>query len=140
LEGLDAHLARRRDIAARYRAGLESLAGVRLQQIEAGDESTWKDCTIVVDPEAFGLDRTALASVLEAEGVQTRRYFHPPVHRQRSYEHEPRVDLPVTDALGDQVLSLPIYPGLADADIECIIEVIGAAHEHAPAVLQAVSS
>jgi dTDP-4-amino-4,6-dideoxygalactose transaminase len=128
---LDVNLGRRRAVAARYAAGLGSVPGVRFQRVDPTDEPTWKDWTIVVDPHDFGIDRSALAAVLLADGVQTRTYFHPPVHRQRAYGREPRVELPATDVLSAQVLSLPIYPALADDAVDRIIEVIQAAHDHA---------
>ena len=37
--------------------------------------------------------------VLRAEGVDTRNYFDPPVHRQRSHAQRSPADLPVTDAV-----------------------------------------
>ncbi len=140
IAGLDAHLARRRAVADRYTAGLAPIPGVRCQQVDAADESTWKDVTIVVEPDDFGMDRSALRSVLLAEGVQTRTYFHPPVHHQTAYEHEPRVDLPVTDALAASVLSLPIYPGLADDHIDRIVELIATVHTSAAEVTAAIAS
>jgi dTDP-4-amino-4,6-dideoxygalactose transaminase len=138
--GLDAHLARRRAVAARYAAGLSGIAGLRCQHLDAGDESTWKDVTIVVEPDDFGMDRTALRAALLAEGVQTRMYFHPPVHHQTAYAHEPHVELPVTDELAARVLSLPIYPALADDDVDRIVELIATAHEWAAEVTKALPS
>ena len=40
---------------------------------------------------------TARRRALRAEGVDTRCYFYPPVHRQTAYAHLDAVDLPVTD-------------------------------------------
>jgi dTDP-4-amino-4,6-dideoxygalactose transaminase len=136
---LDAHLARRRAIAGRYVAGLAAIPGVRCQQVDPADESTWKDVTIVVEPDDFGMDRSALQSVLLAEGVQTRTYFHPPVHHQTAYEHEPRVDLPVTDALAARVLSLPISPSLPDDHVDRIVGLVTTAHESAEEVAFAIT-
>jgi dTDP-4-amino-4,6-dideoxygalactose transaminase len=57
------------------------------------------------------------------------------VHHQTAYVHEPRVDLPVTDALAARVLSLPISPGLPDDHVDRIVELITTAHESAGEVL-----
>jgi dTDP-4-amino-4,6-dideoxygalactose transaminase len=139
LRVFDRHLARRREIAQRYLDGLAAVPGIATQRVEPADESTWKDFTINVDATAFGVDRDALVVALRAEGVGTRNYFDPPVHRQTAYA-PCTVELPATDRVAAQVVSLPIYPSLADATVDSIVAVIALVHEHAPAVRAAVAT
>ncbi len=106
------------------------MPGIELQSVSARDTSTFKDLTIRVDADAFGLSRDGLALMLLAEGVDTRKYFDPPVHRQRTYEHLEYRRLPVTDAVASSVLSLPVYPDLTDENVDQVCEIIRAAHEH----------
>jgi dTDP-4-amino-4,6-dideoxygalactose transaminase len=128
---LDRTLARRRDLAARYVAGLRDVPGIRPQVVPLDDVSTYKDFTIVVDAEELGIDRSQLVAVLAAEGIDTRSYFDPPVHRQQAYRGEPAVCLPTTDAVSRSVVSLPIYPDLSVDDVDAVVGVIRLAHEHA---------
>ena len=62
------------------------------------------------------MDATALAAALAAEGVQTRRYYSPPVHRQRAYRmgRPSNGALPVTDDAAARVLTLPLWTGMDD--------------------------
>ncbi|HEX8770524.1 MAG TPA: DegT/DnrJ/EryC1/StrS family aminotransferase, partial [Acidimicrobiales bacterium] len=123
LEGLaqfDESLARRRQVAQWYITALESVPGVACQRVTQGDESTYKDFGILIDPEEFGTSRDAIWAALKADGVETRRYFSPPVHRQRYYHDRYPSDLPVTDAVASRVLNLPIYPSL-DEDATTVI-------------------
>ena len=46
----------------------------------------------------------ALFEALKAEGVDTRPYFYPPVHRQQAYADLPQVDLPKTDWVTNRVI------------------------------------
>jgi dTDP-4-amino-4,6-dideoxygalactose transaminase len=69
--------------------------------------------------------------MLLAEGVDTRKYFDPPVHRQRAYGHLEYRPLPVTDAVASSVLSLPVYPDLDDEQVERVADLIRTAQEHA---------
>ena len=85
LGDLDEHLARRRRLVARYVDGLATVPGLRVQHLAPDDESTHKDFTIVVDEAAFGVDRDTLVAALRAEGIDTRCYFSPPVHRHTAY-------------------------------------------------------
>ena len=129
LADLDGHLAMRRTIAERYAAKLAGIPGIAVQRVDEGDESTWKDFTIRVDEQAFGLDRDGMVAALAAEGIDTRCYFDPPVHRQRS--HADGSSLPVTEAVARAVVSLPIYPALTVAVAERIGEAIEGVHERA---------
>src|SRR4029077_8284341 len=108
---------RRRHLAALYREYLDAVPGVEFQTISARDTSTFKDLTIRVDAAEFGLSRDGLALALLAEGIDTRKYFDPPVHRQRAYGHLESRDLPVPDAVAASVLSIPVYPDLVDEQV-----------------------
>jgi dTDP-4-amino-4,6-dideoxygalactose transaminase len=123
----------RDEIAGCYRDELAGIPGIAIQHVDAGDVSTYKDFTIAVDAEAFGADRDLLRNALKAEGVDTRCYFDPPVHRQTAYAPTspmalPAVDLPVTDAAARSVLSLPIYPALGLENVARIASLIADVH------------
>ncbi len=49
--------------------------------------STFKDLTLILEPEVFGLTNVELGAALKAEGIDSRRYYAPPIHRQRAYAH-----------------------------------------------------
>jgi dTDP-4-amino-4,6-dideoxygalactose transaminase len=131
---LDRTLARRRELAMRYVAGLADVPGIRTQVVPVADLSTYKDFTIAVDAVQFGIDRNQLVAALAAEGIDTRNYFDPPVHRQQAYRSEPALCLPATEAVSRSVVSLPIYPDLSNDDVNVVIKTIWLAHEHAEAV------
>jgi dTDP-4-amino-4,6-dideoxygalactose transaminase len=96
-DGLDDRIDRRNALAETYRASFEAVPGISLPRVPPGDHTTYKDFTILVDPDAFGMEAGVLAGELGVEGVDTRRYYAPPVHRQRAYRHLlPAGPLPVT--------------------------------------------
>src|SRR4029079_5306232 len=61
LEMLDETLDRRRKLAALYAHLLLEVPGVRLQEVGDADESTYKDLTVVIEPD-FGLSRDDLVT------------------------------------------------------------------------------
>lgn len=128
LETFPVQQKQRDEIAGCYRDELTGIPGVRVQHVDAGDVSTYKDFTIAIDAEAFGTDRDTMRNALKAEGVDTRCYFDPPVHRQTAYANQPKVDLPVTDAAASSVLSLPIYPALGLDNVARIAALIADVH------------
>lgn len=121
---LEANLAARVEIANAYRRLLADVDGITPQVVDDGDVSTYKDFTVAVDPEEFGVTRNALVAALKADGVDTRAYFDPPVHRQRSHRQNPPVALPVTERAASRVVSLPVYPALAFETVARIAELV----------------
>jgi dTDP-4-amino-4,6-dideoxygalactose transaminase len=119
-EDLEERILRRNQIAERYRKVLGDLPGVGFPAVAEGDRSTYKDFTIVVDGERFGMDAASLAGALAAEGVQTRRYYFPPVHRQRAYRWvgPANGELPETDRAAARVLTLPLWTGMRDDQVD----------------------
>lgn len=133
LDAFDGDLARRRELAERYCRRFDDVPGVAVQRVDAADASTWKDFTIAIDSGALGVDRDTVVRVLAAEGVDTRNYFDPPAHRQRSHAAD-AVELPVTDDVASRVVSLPIYPSLRDHDVDAITALVARAGECAAAL------
>jgi dTDP-4-amino-4,6-dideoxygalactose transaminase len=139
LEMLDTNLDRRRQLAALYRSGIEDIPGISCQAIPAEDESAFKDFTVRVHPEAFGMDRDLLVDVLASEGVETRNYFDPPVHQQTAFaDCEWGGDLVTVEQVSRSVVSLPIYPDLDPATVDRIVEIIRKAQAHAGELVDAL--
>ena len=120
---------RRRTIAARYDKAFADLP-VRLPVTPDGRRHVFHQYTIVVGPE-----RDAIVAELRAAGVTAETYYPIPVHRQAYImERGLHADLPVTDAVAATTISLPMFPGLTDAEIDQVIGAVRAAvARHAPA-------
>ncbi len=127
----------RDELARRYRGAFAELPGITVQHVDDGDRPAWKDVGLVVDAAVFGVDRDGLAAALLAEGVDTRRYFAPPVHRQHAYRAHRDVALPATDALAAGVLTLPVYPLLSVDDVDRVAELVATIHARAGEVAAA---
>ena len=128
---IDRTLERRRELALRYVSGLCDVPGIQMQVVPLDDVSTYKDLTIAIDAAEFGIGRNQLVAVLAAEGIDTRNYFDPPVHRQQAYRSGESPHLPTADATSASVVSLPIYPDLTSVDVNAVVGTIRLAHEHA---------
>ena len=137
---LPKRLDRRNELAGLFASRVAGLPGIRLPSVDAGDVSTYKDLTVVVDEQEYGIDVPALAAALRAEGVDTRRYFYPAVHRQDAYGYlgEP-ADLPVTDALAPRVLTLPLWTHMDDATVDVLADLVIRCHESAASVRTALA-
>jgi dTDP-4-amino-4,6-dideoxygalactose transaminase len=127
LELVDKKVERHNRIAALYTELLSDVPGLKFQKVYEGNISSFKDYSLVVDSPASGISRDTLAAALLAENIETRRYFYPPLHRQKLYRryYDPECDgLPWTDFVSDGVLSLPIYDSLPEANVEKVARAI----------------
>ena len=70
--------------------------------------------------------RDALAEALNAAGIQCGIHYPIPVHLQKAYA-DPRYgrgDFPVSECVAGDVLSLPIYPELTEAQIDSVVAAV----------------
>ncbi|GAA1258421.1 aminotransferase class I/II-fold pyridoxal phosphate-dependent enzyme [Kitasatospora nipponensis] len=135
LAELPARVAHRGTLAAAFAAETAGLAGLRTAWPEPGDTSTFKDLTLILDEAAFGLRVPELADALRAEGIDTRRYFHPPVHRQRAYARLGQAEhLPLTDRLAASVLTVPLWSQMDEAVVRRVAAAVTRIHRSAPQV------
>lgn len=116
---LDAFAARRRILAARYEAALKPLAPLVVQ----ATRPDWSDPVLhlmvaLIDFEAVGRSRREVVEALRERGVGTQVHYIPvhtqPYYRERYGERE----LPGANAWYERCLSLPLYPGMADEDVD----------------------
>jgi len=132
---LELNVRRRNMIAERYAKALSGVNGITFQKIDSGNRSTYKDFTILVDEELFGINRDALARYLANEGIDTRKYYDPPVHRTKAYWEKwgRNYDdfLPVTNAVSKTAISLPIWSHMGEDVVDFVAGRIVAAHENA---------
>lgn len=117
LAGAAAH---RREQVALYVAELSDSRGLKFQYVPEGCTHGYKDLAVIFDrPEV----RAAAEQALADRGVQTKRYFLP-VHRMKAYAEFANAKLPVTNAVYERVLCLPIFSDLSDAQIRQICRTI----------------
>ena len=131
LEGLDERVAHRHMLVERFRAATAEVPGLSLPVVEAGDTSTYKDLTLLLDARRFGLTPLQLAAALRAEGIDSRRYYAPPVHRQDAYADVAPAHLPVTDRISGQVLSPPLWSHMTEAQIDTVAHAVVRCHRYA---------
>lgn len=118
LPHLDRWNDQRRSLAARYSRGISNS---RVHCPTSTDES-WVAHLYVIRCEA----RDALRLHLKQAEVGCDVHYPVPDHQQPAWQglFAHRRDLPVTEALAAQVLSLPCYPELTDEEADRVIAVI----------------
>jgi dTDP-4-amino-4,6-dideoxygalactose transaminase len=118
LEVFDESMAARRRLAALYQEALGGIVGAP----HTPDQfcSAWALYTIRTPK------RDAVRQRLAQSGIETGLYYRVPLHRHPAFAGclTGEEVLPISERVAKEVLSLPLHAGLADADVERVIEAI----------------
>lgn len=127
LKHLDSWVARRNEIAARYNTAFENLGWTSTPITREGALHGWHQYVLRV------ADRDGFQAHMDTNGVSTGVHYPIPCHLQPLYEGHPQSaagSLPVTEAICDSVVSIPVHPHLTEDEVE---RVIAAVSSYAPA-------
>ena len=98
----------------------ENLRGVVTPPTAEGAVHVFHQYTIrVVDH-----DRDRFGEELASHGVGSGVYYPTPIHRLPSFDLD--LDLPTTELVAGQVLSLPVYPSLTEDELATIVTAVNA--------------
>ena len=116
-------IERRRTLAKRYAAALAPLFPV----VRPAARPPWSDpalhlMSVLIDFEAAGAMRAAVMAALKAKGIGTQVHYIP-VHRQPYYRARyGELELPGAEAWYARCLSLPLFPAMADTDVDRVVD------------------
>ncbi len=132
LEGAVQH---RNRVVQYCRERLNSIPGIHFQHISSNDRSSFKDFSLVVDENVFGLTQKQLAHALLAENIHTRIYYSPVLHQMEAFKSFAPADaherLAETLYLESHALSLPLYSDMSNEEAEALCAAIERIHAHA---------
>ena len=132
LRRLEEMQRRREALAERFIRGLHGVRGVEpaaLGLMRPGDRHSWCVFPVLVDEAAAGISRDDLIEALRACNIGTSVHYIPS-HLFTAYRNRANAPLPVTESEWRKLISLPLYPGMSDADAD---DVLQALHECVPA-------
>jgi len=124
LKRLDANLARRREIAARYTARFSQIPGVIPPALRQGTNPAWHLYPIRLELEKLTADRAQIFRALRAENIGVNVHYIPvhlhPYYRDRfGYKGG---EYPVAEHAYERLISLPMFHAMSDQDVEDVIQ------------------
>ncbi|MBR6012504.1 MAG: DegT/DnrJ/EryC1/StrS family aminotransferase [Selenomonadaceae bacterium] len=119
LSHLDELNDERKKIAERYLTGIKNSC-IILPKISEGSEHVWHQFVIRSE------NRENFQKYLEENNIKTVIHYPIPPHLAKCYEYlgYKRGDFPITEKFSDEVLSLPMFNGMTNDEIDYVIEVI----------------
>lgn len=120
LRHLDKWTQNRQLIATWYNEKLKNLPNLILPSIAQGATHVYH--LYVVRTSA----RLELQKFLEQQGIGTMIHYPIPIHLQQAYKFMgyKKGDFPIAEMLADTCLSLPMWPGMSQKDVNLIVETI----------------
>ncbi|AOR37640.1 glutamine--scyllo-inositol aminotransferase [Streptomyces fodineus] len=126
LKKLDAMIARRRELAARYDTLLHDVPGLTPVRDPAHGQSNFQSYWVLVDGD-FPVGRDDLLAVLAEAGVSARRGIMA-AHLEPAYAGHPCAPLPVTERITRETLILPLFHTMTEEQQDRVVAVL---HEQA---------
>ena len=125
LDKLPMFSSRRKEIVARYNEAFSKLPGIFIQQ-EIPDSDTTRHLYILrLKPEELTIDRKKFFEALVAENVCCNVHYIPtyyfPYYEKLGYH---KGLCPQAEKLYEEIISLPLYYAMTDADVESVIEAV----------------
>jgi len=123
---IDGFIERRREIAALYNEKLASILGIVLPKQLEKTESGWHLYMIQLDNKVLTKTRREIFDEMRALNIGVHVHYIPvywqPYYQGLGFE---RGLCPKAEKWYEQALTLPIYPGMMDEDIEDVVRVLG---------------
>jgi len=121
LERFDWEVEQRRRLGDRYSERLSGIPGVSVPVVRPDRTNVFAQYTVQVD------HRPAFVQALQAEGIPTAIHYPMPLNRQPAYKGYCCPDCtPISDALSERVVSLPMYPDMSHAAQDTVIAAVRA--------------
>jgi dTDP-4-amino-4,6-dideoxygalactose transaminase len=119
---LDELVKARRLLIERYTAALGSLPGCRVQAVPA-DRTSSGNYFVLFIGEGARASRDDVRAHLASLGIQTKRYFYPPLHEQTLFRRSPHrlsARLRTTVRASREGLALPLYSHMTHDELETV--------------------
>jgi UDP-4-amino-4-deoxy-L-arabinose-oxoglutarate aminotransferase len=127
MKKLERFNGQRAEIAARYAEGLADVPEVRpLESVPYDHVHCWHLYIVRLDLAALSIDRDAFMGELGKLGIGVGLHFTP-VHLHRHYAAKygfEKGDLPHSEAAGEAIFSLPLYPLLTPPMQERVLDAV----------------
>ncbi len=132
LKKLDANLARRREIAACYATAFRDLMEITLPAVRVDVNPAWHLFPIRLNLKRLNANRRESFRALRAENIGVNVHYIPvhchPYYRDRfGYRGG---EYPVAEDAYERLISLPMFHGMSDEDVQDVIQAVGKVAAH----------
>ena len=127
LHQVDEAIAKRQQVAIKYREALRDVPGIRFFDDLPGVRHNYSYFPVFINSTEYGRTRDELYFSMKERNILGRRYFYPLISSFSTYRNLPSSapdNLPVATKIANEVICLPMHHELTDEDVERVIECI----------------
>ena len=129
---LEANLERRREIAARYTEAFQKITSITSPSVRPEVNPAWHLYPIRIDPLHLRAKRGDVFCALRAENIGVNVHYipvhlHPYYRSQFGYRGG---EYPIAEASYERLISLPMFHGMSNEDVEDVITAVGKVAGH----------
>ncbi len=131
LEKMPVNLARRREIAAQYKAAFRDSPAIVIPAVRADTNPAWHLYPVRLNLEMLTAGRAEIFRALRAENLGVNVHYVPvhqhPYYRKRFPSQE---SYPVAEDAYERLISLPMFHSMTAQDVEDVIRAVGKVVDH----------
>ena len=124
LKNMDKYIAARKQVYDHYVSRLDRIDGITLSKPSPRVTPNYAYFPVLFDKNVLGFSRDDVYAELRVHDIYSRKYFYPAVNDLDCYQHLKEQKTPVAHDVSLNILTLPIYEGLAAEDVDQICDVI----------------
>ncbi len=128
MKKLSQWVKRRNEIAHAYAEGLRDFEKVELLKVRSDSMHAYHLYVIKLRLDRLSRDRNTIFSEMRNAGIGVNVHY-PPVYSHPYYKRlfgDQRTNFPATEKVASQILSIPMYPAMTDAEVQKVIYAIRA--------------
>jgi dTDP-4-amino-4,6-dideoxygalactose transaminase len=118
LQYLNLNNRQRQKIAGKYNKALSNIPNITLPHEMTGSSHVYHQYVIQIS------GRDELKEFLQDNGIGTAIHYPVLIHKQPAYGRYSMVNLPISERLNENILSLPMFPELDENSVETVINSI----------------
>lgn len=118
LKYIEEFIMRRDEVARMYHAKLKDHAAIA--HCWPASLSCWQSYPLLVD------NSICVKSLIEnakAKGLELKRGYSIPLHQSKAFSKFSKRPLPITESIGHQIVSLPVYSDMTEEEANLVIEI-----------------
>lgn len=123
LEYINQQIEERESIVNKYYEELSNISGIYPLIRQKNVKDNYSYLPVLIDEEQFGINRDQLKTNLEEHGIKCRKYFYPLCSDFQCYSFKSD-HLHNAKRISNNVLTLPLYSGLSNSEIEKVCNLI----------------
>lgn len=122
LKHIDSTICARKQIAEHYIRRLSEIKGI--STFTGSNEATKNYAYFpILVTDTYKKNRNELYEKLKGNGIHARKYFFPVTSDQACFKNKYKyIEIPCARLLSEQVLTLPLYEGLSNGEVDMIVD------------------